>query len=195
MSNFVFVVDTNKQPLNPIHPGLARRLLQEGFAAVYRRYPFVIILKHAVADPKAEPHQLKIDPGSKTTGIAIIQGDGDVIWGAELAHRGQQVKDDLTSRRSIRRSRRNRKTRYRQPPKHEWSRIGKRMPCPQQRRDGWLPPSLESRIENTLTWVNRIRRYALITGISQELVKFDTQLMQTPEILGTEYQQGELAGY
>ncbi|HBK62667.1 MAG TPA: HNH endonuclease, partial [Cyanobacteria bacterium UBA11166] len=84
----------------------------------------------------------------------------------------------------IRRHRRNRKTRYRQP------RFFNRT-----RKPGWLPPSLESRIKNILTWVKRITRYVPITGISQELVKFDTQAMSNPEISGIEYQQGELAGY
>jgi len=36
---------------------------------------------------------------------------------------------------------------------------------------------------------------APITGICQELVRFDTQALQNPEISGIEYQQGELAGY
>lgn len=183
MSNFVFVLDTNKQPLNPIPPGQARRLLKLQQAAVYRRYPFTIILKYAVPNREIEPHQLKIDPGSKTTGLAVVQGD-KVIWAAELSHRGQQIKNDIESRRAIRRHRRNRKTRYRQP------RFLNRT-----RPKGWLPPSLESRVKNIMTWVERITRYALITGISQELVKFDLQLMQNPEISGEEYQQGELAGY
>jgi len=34
MSNFVFVLDTNKKPLDPVNPGLARRLLTQGVAAV-----------------------------------------------------------------------------------------------------------------------------------------------------------------
>jgi 5-methylcytosine-specific restriction endonuclease McrA len=183
MSNFVFVLDTNFQALNPVPPGQARRLLKTKQAAVYRRYPFTIILKYAVPSPDTDPHQLKIDPGSKTTGLAIVQGE-KVIWGAELTHRGQQIKNDLESRRAIRRSRRNRKTRYRKP------RFLNRT-----RAYGWLPPSLNSRVENILTWVNRITRYVPITGISQELVKFDLQAMQNPEISGKEYQQGELAGY
>lgn len=183
MSNFVFVIDTNKQPLDPVPPGQARRLLKQGKAAVYRRYPFTIILKYAVPNPKTQPHQLKIDAGSKTTGLAIVQSD-KVVWSAELTHRGQQIKNDLESRRAIRRTRRNRKTRYRKP---------RFLNC--IRPDGWLPPSLQSRVENILTWINRIRRYVSITGISQELVKFDTQTMQNPEISGKEYQQGELAGY
>ena len=183
MSNFVFVIDTNKQPLNPLHPGQARRLLKLKQAAVYRRYPFTIILNYEVPNSETKLHQLKIDPGSKTTGLAIVQED-KVIWGAELTHRGQQIKNDLDSRRIVRRSRRNRKTRYRQP------RFLNRT-----RQKGWLPPSLNSRVENILTWVNRISRYVPITGISQELVKFDAQAMQNHEISGKEYQQGELAGY
>ncbi|XZN94466.1 MAG: RRXRR domain-containing protein [Microcoleus sp.] len=58
------------------------------------------------------------------------------------------------------------------------------------RKPGWLPPSLESRVKNIVTWVNRICRYVPITGISQELVKFDLLAMQNPEISGKEYQQG-----
>ncbi len=69
------------------------------------------------------------------------------------------------------------------------------MPFPKQRREGWLPPSLMSRVHNIDTWVKKLSKYANITAISQELVKFDTQIMQNPEIQGNEYQQGTLAGY
>ena len=48
MSNFALVLNSNKQPLNPIRPGAARRLLNAGKAAVYRMYPFTIILKSEV---------------------------------------------------------------------------------------------------------------------------------------------------
>ncbi|HBK62668.1 MAG TPA: HNH endonuclease, partial [Cyanobacteria bacterium UBA11166] len=75
MSNFIFVLDTNYQQLNPIPPGQARRLLKQGQAAIYRHYPFTIILKHKVSNPKTQPHQLKIDPGSQVSGLAIIQDD------------------------------------------------------------------------------------------------------------------------
>lgn len=183
MSNFVFVLDTNKQPLDPVPPGMARRLLKQEKAAVYKKYPFTIILKYTVPDAKNKPLQLKLDPGSKKTGVALVSCD-KLIWGAELQHRGQQIADALLSRSQVRRNRRNRKTRYRQP------RFLNRT-----RKEGWLPPSLQHRVETTLTWVNRLRRLAPITGISQELAKFDTQLIQNPEISGTQYQQGELAGY
>jgi hypothetical protein len=40
-----------------------------------------------------------------------------------------------------------------------------------------------------------LRKLAPIEAISQELVRFDMQLMANPDIQGKEYQQGTLAGY
>ncbi|NEO58209.1 MAG: HNH endonuclease [Okeania sp. SIO3B5] len=182
MSNHVFVLDTNRQPLTPCNPGVARSLLKSRKASVFRCYPFTIILKKEV-NSTPEPCQIKIDPGSKTTGIALLNGD-KVIWAAELTHRGQQIKNDLESRRSLRRNRRGRKTRYRQP------RFLNRT-----RPRGWLPPSLKHRVLTVLTWVKRLTRLCAVSSIAQELVKFDLQKMQNPEISGVEYQQGELQGY
>ena len=182
MQNSVFVLDTNKKPLNPVHPGQARRLLKEGKAAVFRRYPFTIILKEEVTK-SSKNITLKLDPGSKFTGIALVQNN-QVIWGAELQHRGQQIKDSLTSRRQLRRGRRGRKTRYRQ------ARFLNR-----KRPEGWLPPSLQHRVDTTLTWVKRLIRYCPINSISVELVKFDLQKQENPEISGVEYQHGTLYGW
>src|SRR5262249_15656666 len=99
-------------------------------------------------------------------------------------HRGQAIKRKLDARRAIRRSRRNRKTRYREP------RFLNR-----RRLKGSLPPSLKSRVDNVETWVKRLSRAYPLSGIAMEPVKFDTQLIENPEINGVEYQQGELAGY
>jgi 5-methylcytosine-specific restriction endonuclease McrA len=181
----VFVVDRNKQPLNPVHPGYARLLLRQGKAAVVKRYPFTLLLKTAVACPNVEPLRLKIDPGSKVTGMALVNdARGEVVFAAHLEHRGEQIKKALDQRRGVRRGRRQRKTRYRQP------RFLNR-----RRRHNWLPPSLESRLSNIVTWGERLRRLAPITAISQELVKFDLQALENPEISGVEYQQGTLQGY
>jgi len=139
--SYVFLLDTNKQPLDPVHPGWARKLLSSGKAAVYKRYPFTIILKTLVKDADTQPLRLKIDPGSKTTGLAVVNDNtGDVPFAAELEHRGQQIKKSMDSRRAIRRGRRSRKTRYRKPRflNH-------------RRKEGWLPPSLRSRVENIET--------------------------------------------
>ena len=183
MSNYVFVIDTNKQPLNPCQPSVARKLLKQKKAVIFRRYPFTLMLNKTVENPQTESIELKLDPGSRTTGIALVQNN-KVIWGAELTHRGQAIKASLESRRSLRRSRRNRHTRYRQP------RFLNR-----KRSEGWLAPSLQHRVETTLTWVKRIIKFVPITGITQELVRFDLQKLENPEISGIEYQQGELQGY
>jgi len=182
MSNFVFVIDTGKRVLNPVHAGTARHLLNNGEAAVFRRYPFTIILKQAV-DTTPDPLVLKIDPGSKTTGFAILN-EAQVIFAAELTHRGRVIQASLESRRSLRRGRRARHTRYRQ------ARFLNRT-----RPQGWLAPSLAHRVHTTLTWVNRFRKFASITEVKQELVRFDLQQIENPEISGVEYQQGTLAGY
>ena len=182
----VFVVDKNRQPLMPCHPARARQLLTTGRAAILRRFPFTILLLDR-AGGVVQPVQFKIDPGSQQTGLALVvegkQGKR-VVWAATLEHRGQAIKAALVDRRSHRRSRRQRHTRYRK------ARFDNR-----RRPTGWLPPSLHSRIENVWTWLCRINRVCPLTSISQEVVKFDTQLMQNAEISGVEYQQGELAGY
>src|SRR5437762_1914702 len=99
MQNFVFVLATNKQPLSPCHQAVARKLLRDGKAAVWKTYPFTIILKRAVENPDPQPMALKVDPGSKTTGMALVQenasGEAKVIFAAELTHRGAAITDAL----------------------------------------------------------------------------------------------------
>jgi hypothetical protein len=109
----VFVVDTYEQPLNPVHPGRARWLLTQGKAAVFRRYPFTIILKIRVEQPQLQLLCLKLDPGAKTTGMALVDDQsGQVLFAAELTHRGGKIKEDLDRRRGVRRGRRARHTCY-----------------------------------------------------------------------------------
>ena len=186
MQNRVFVLDTNRKPLSPCHPARARELLRKGKAAVWRRMPFTIILKYA---PDGEPTgvRVKVDPGSRTSGMVLVmkrRGVDEVVWASELRHRGLEVKAELEERRALRRGRRSRKTRYRAP------RFLNR-----RRREGRLPPSLESRVNNVVTWVRRLCRLSPVSGISMELVRFDTRAMQDPEVEGVEYQRGTLYGY
>lgn len=181
----VFVIDSEKKPLDPIHPAQARQLLRNKKAAVYRRFPFTLILFESHPETLVQSLRLKIDPGAKHTGIALVNDTtGDVVFAAELKHRGFAIRDALTFRRQLRRSRRNRKTRYRK------ARFLNRT-----RPQGWLAPSLQSRVENIKTWVEKLRIFAPIEAISQELMRFDMQLMRNPDIQGKEYQQGTLAGY
>ena len=167
-----------------MHPGRARLLLTQGKAALWRRYPCTLILKAVVSNTYPTPLRIKLDPGSKTTGVAVVNdATGRLVWAAERTHRGEAVKARLEQRRACRCSRRQRPTRYRP------ARFANR-----RRPEGWLPPSLGSRIANTLSWVDRLRRWCPAGAISFELGKFATQLMQHAEISGVESQQGELAG-
>ena len=111
----VAVLDTNKTPLAPCHPAIARKLLRDGKAAIYRKYPFVIILKREVATEEIQDRDisLNIDPGD-TTGISLVD-DNTIIWAAEISTRKKQIVSDNKSRASLRRGRRSRKTRYRAP--------------------------------------------------------------------------------
>src|SRR5262249_7429333 len=152
----------------PCPEARARELLKKARGVVHRTYPFTIrLLDRTRAESVVHAHRLKLDPGSKTTGMAIVQEETErVVFAAELTHRGSQIRARLLSRRAIRRSRRQRATRYRQ------ARFLNR-----RRKDGWLPPSLQHRVDTTATWIERFRRFCPITTISLELVRFDTQLM------------------
>lgn len=191
----VFVLDRQQRPLMPCTEKRARLLLERGRAVVHQRYPFTVRLKDRLAqDSGYQPLRLKLDPGSKTTGLAITREQNShtedagrnetVVFLAEIRHRGQLIKKQLQARSALRRTRRGRNTRYRKP------RFDNRT-----RPKGWLAPSLQHRIDTTVSWVRRLTRLAPVCALSQEQVRFDMQLMQNPEISGTEYQQGELQGY
>ena len=170
----VFVLDRNKKPLMPCSEKRARLLLERGRARVHRLHPFTIrLVDRKVEDSAVQPVRLKVDPGSKTTGIALVRekgGEQHVLWLGELAHRGQQISKALTQRRMFRRRRRSANLRYRAP------RFANR-----RRPEGWLAPSLNHRIDTILSWVDRLRRWAPVSAISTELVRFDTQALQNPE--------------
>lgn len=181
----VFVLDKRKQPLMPCSEKRARILLNRGRAVVVRAYPFTIRLKDRLGG-EVQPVRVKIDPGSKTTGIAVVREKGQkqyVLALMELVHRGRQISRSLDQRRSFRRRRRH-QLRYRAP------RFLNRT-----RAKGWLAPSLQHRVHTTQSLVNRLQSLVPVAAISQELVRFDTQKMENPEINGVEYQQGTLLGY
>ncbi|WP_269900265.1 RNA-guided endonuclease IscB [Paenalcaligenes faecalis] len=195
----VFVIDRRQAPLMPCSEKRARLLLARGRARVHRLIPFTIrLIDREVAQSTLQPLELKIDPGSKTSGLALVRNNntvnaetGKITATAhvlnlfELTHRGFQISKALTARSQMRRRRRSANLRYRAPRFLNRKNKGK----------GWLAPSLQHRIDTTLSWVARIRNVAPITHLAQELVRFDMQQLENPEIAGVEYQQGELRGY
>ena len=184
----VFVLDQRKRPLMPCTSYRADKLLKSGRARVHKRYPFTIrITDRKVEKSVLQPVAIKLDPGSKKTGVAVVRRFGDseetVLWLAELAHRGKQISEALTQRASFRRRRRGANLRYRP------ARFDNRT-----KPKGWLAPSLRHRVETTASWVARLRRFVPVASISVELVRFDMQAMENSEISGVEYQRGTLFG-
>jgi len=185
----VFVLDKHKRPLMPTSPRRAKQLLRSGRARVHRLTPFTIrLVDRLAAESTVEGVQLKIDPGSRATGMAVArtEADGTVhgLVAIEVQHRGALISRRLTARAGLRRARRARNLRYRSP------RFDNR-----GRPQGWLAPSLRHRVETTETWVTRLSALAPVTSMSLELARFDLQKTTNPEISGTEYQQGTLAGF
>jgi len=185
----VFVLDRHKKPLMPTTPKRARLLLERGRAVVHRSTPFVIRLKdRRVQDVTCQEVALKLDPGSQTTGIALARvEEGQVhhaLWLGEITHRGHQVHHHKVTQAQARRRRRSTNLRYRAP------RFLHRGIKP-----GWLPPSIRSRVDNILTWSARLAHWCPLRRLEVEQVRFDTQLLQNPEIAGIAYQEGTLAGW
>ncbi|MGR4882799.1 RNA-guided endonuclease IscB [Streptomyces sp. LARHCF249] len=172
----VFVLAKGGEPLVPCHPARARELLDSGRAVVARRAPFTIRLKHRTrAGSAVGGVQLRLDPGSKATGIAITDEHRQVVQEGrtaiarrglvtiELRHRGQQIHGGMMRRAGYRRRRRSANLRYR-APRHD----------NRSRPTGWLPPSLRHRIDSTMSLVARLCRYAPVVEIHVEHVAFDT---------------------
>ncbi len=192
----VYVLDKKKRPLMPCSEKRARLLLERGRAVVHRMYPFTIRLKD-MAGGALQPLRLKIGPASHKTGIALVRESETVepVTGAvervehvinmlDLEHRGALISKKLEQRSNMRGGRRHRKTRHRAARSDNRS-----------RPEGWLPPSLQHRVDTTASWCNRLMSLAPVTAISTMLHRFDTQRLQNPEISGIKYQQGTLFGY
>ena len=177
----VFVVDKHKKPLMPTSEKRARLLLKKGRAIVIKMYPFTIRLKDRVGGEVQQVH-IKIDPGSMHTGVSVVK-DKKVLNLFQINHRGRVISANLTSRRQMRRRRRSglrfRKARFNNRTKP----------------DGWLAPSLQHRVDTVMSFINKLQKILPVTAISMEIVRFDMQKMENPEISGVEYQQGELEGY
>lgn len=188
--NTVPVLGADSEPLMPTRPSRARRLMEQGQAKKYWRKGIFHIQMTDVgaddADVEIEGVQLNVDPGAKATGLAVVSDNPDGRRAhalIELRHRGTRTRNRMDRRRAFRRGRRGR-LRNRQP------RFDNRT-----RPDGWLAPSIQTRLANTETWVRRLAAFFPITQVRVETARFDTQIMQDTEIEGRQYQQGELAGW
>ena len=168
-------------PLMPCTQKKARILLKEGKAVIYKYDPFTIQLTYATGETKQDCH-IGIDTGSKHIGMAITS-ENKVLFKGEIELR-QDVKSNIDTKHIYRRSRRNRKTRYRQP------RFLNR-----KRSDKWLLPSLQNRVDHTFHWIDTFCSLVSDPILHIEVGKFDTAKMINPEINGVDYQHGQTYGF
>ncbi len=184
----VFVLDKRKKPLMPCSEKRARQLLDRGRARIHKIEPFTIrLVDRRAEDSVVNGIFVKLDPGSKETGMAVVRkngGDACALEFMDIEHRGARIRKKMQQRAGYRRRRRSANLRYRAP------RFDNR-----KRGKDRVPPSLMHRVDTTYSWARKICRLAPVIGIEMEFAKFDTQQMENPEISGVEYQRGELAGY
>lgn len=177
----VFVRNMQGKPLMPCSNRKARLLLKEGKAKIYQYNPFTIQLCYASREYVQECH-IGIDTGTKHIGMAVTSED-KVLFKGEFELR-QDVKSSLDTRRSYRRDRRNRKTRYRK------ARFLNR-----KKKESWLPPSIENRINHTFKWINKLVALLPNPKLHIEVGKFDVAKMINPDVQGVDYQHGQTYGF
>ena len=109
---YVYVLNKHGEPLMPCSPRKARLLLKQKKACVIKRTPFTVKLLYGSTGYN-QPVTLGVDAGSKHIGISATTEKHELY--REEATPRNDVVDLLSARRAFRRSRRNRKTRYRAP--------------------------------------------------------------------------------
>lgn len=177
----VFVINQRGEALMPCTQRKARLLLKEGKAKIHKYNPFTIQLTIPTGESKQDCH-VGIDTGAKHIGLAITS-ENKVLFKGEVELR-QDVKSNLDIRKIYRRSRRNRKTHYRK------ARFLNR-----KKRQDWLPPSLQNRINHTYRWIDEICNLIPTPTLHIEVGKFDAAKMINPEIQGINYQHGQTYGF
>ena len=179
----VYVINQHSEPLMPCKPSKARKLLKQNKAKIVDYKPFTIQLFYGSSGYTQEI-SVGIDLGAKHIGVAI-QSENKILAKGEIELR-DDVKSNLDTKRMYRRNRRSRKTRYRK------ARCLNRIST---KKKGWLPPSIQTRVDNTFFWIDKFCSLLPNPKLNIEVGKFDVQKMLNPTIQGKQYQQGETFGY
>ena len=179
----VYVINRQGQALMPTERhGKVRRLLKSHLAHVVKRLPFTIQLDYDTTD-FTQPISLGVDAGSKHIGLSATTEKKE-LYSADVELRNDIV-DKLSTRREQRRTRRNR-LRYRK------SRFDNRVAS---KNKGWLAPSIENKMQTHLIVIDKVHQILPVTRIVVETASFDMQRIKNPDILGTDYQQGDQLGF
>ena len=178
----VYVLNQNGQPLMPTeNHAKVRVLLKQGRAKVMNKCPFTIQLLYSSTN-YTQKTTLGVDSGSKHIGLSATTKN-KVLFESDVELRNDII-DLLSTRRELRRSRRNRKTRYRKP------RFNNR-----KRGKGWLAPSIKQKVDTHITMIAKVHKILPVSNIVVEVASFDIQKIKNPTISGADYQQGEQLGF
>lgn len=178
----VYVISQKGQPLMPTdRHGKVRHLLKDGKAKVVKRCPFTIQLLYE-SNTYTQELVLGVDAGSKVIGVSVTTEKKEYYAG-EVELRNDIVELNST-RWECRHTRRNRKTRYRK------AKFSNRV-----RKEGWLAPSVQQKVETHLKVVKDIQQILPVSEIVIETASFDIQKIKNPGIEGTAYQEGEQLGF
>ncbi|MBP3804276.1 MAG: HNH endonuclease [Oribacterium sp.] len=178
----VYVISKDRHPLMPtMRYGKVRRMLNSGLAKVINRYPFTIQLLYNATD-YTQDVLLGVDAGSKNIGLSATTIK-KVLFEAKVTLRNDIV-ELIATRREQRRTRRNRKTRYRKPRYDNRKRSNK-----------WLAPSVRQKMESHINMVQKVHKILPVSRIKVETASFDIQKIKAPNIQGTDYQNGEQTGF
>jgi hypothetical protein len=183
----VYVLNVDGTPLMPCLPVVARLLLKAEYARVVRVTPFTIRLTREPETKAVKELTLGVDAGSKKAGFGVTDNEGNVYYASEIEIR-QDITKKMDRRRKYRRTRRNRKCRYRP------CRFLNRRNSIKTRR---LPPTLRSKIESHLREIEFIKKILPVSEIIIEAGTFDPHAIKDPTVLvdPTRYQHGTLYGY
>ena len=174
----VYVIDINNKPLMPCVNVIARLLLKQGKAKVKRKTPFTIKLTYETTN-YTQDLTLGIDTGSSKIGSAVVNGKSDVIYLSEVEIRND-ISDKMTQRAKYRRSRRNRKTRYR---KARW--LNRRNSIKKDR----FSPTMISKINSHLKEIYFVKSILPIKNIVLETATFDPHLLKNPKLYNEKYRK------
>jgi len=178
----VYVQDMNGKALMPTQRhGKVRRLLRDCLAVVIMREPFTIRLTYE-STTFTQDVSLGVDAGSQHIGVSATTSKKE-LFAAQVELRSD-VQKLLATRLENRRTRRNRKTRYRA------SRFNNR-----RRKENWLAPSIRNKVDGHLKVIRMVHRILPVTKTTIEVAQFDAQKIKNDAIQGVEYQQGEQMGF
>ena len=177
----VYIIDIDNNPLMPTERhGHVRRLLRDGKACVVKRTPFTIKLNYRTTTYVQEV-SLGIDAGTQHIGVSATTKSKE-LFSSEVVLR-KDIVDLLSTRREQRKTRRNRL-------RHRKARFNNR-----KRKDGWLAPSVQNRVDAHLKVIRNVHRILPIAKTTIEVAQFDVQLIKNPNIEGVDYQRGEQMGF